>query len=62
MSIITFSYFFIMIHYLSKIDNFGAEFKPRITIEESEHRSIIGGAFTLIVYSVCVAYFTFVIY
>ena len=51
-----------MIHYLSKIDNFGAEFKPRITNDEHEHRSIIGGVFTLTVYSVCFAYFTFVIY
>lgn len=51
-----------MINYLSKIDNFGAEFKPRIINEEHEHRSILGGIFTLLVYSVCAAYFTFVVY
>lgn len=50
-----------MIHYLSKIDNFGAEFKPRITHSEKEHKSIIGGVFTLVVYAVCLAYFVFVL-
>ncbi|CAD8060359.1 unnamed protein product [Paramecium primaurelia] len=50
-----------MFHYLSKIDNFGAEFKPRITNSEHEHKSIIGGVFTLLVYGVCLAYFIFVL-
>ncbi|CAD8058559.1 unnamed protein product [Paramecium primaurelia] len=50
-----------MIHYLSKIDNFGAEFKQRIVHSEQEHKSIIGGIFTLSVYSVCMAYFIFVL-
>lgn len=50
-----------MLHYLSKIDNFGAEFKPRITHLEHEHKTMIGGLFTLIVYGVCLAYFIFVL-
>ncbi|CAD8074824.1 unnamed protein product [Paramecium sonneborni] len=50
-----------MIHSLSKIDNFGAEFKQRIIHSEQEHKSIIGGLFTLLVYSICTAYFIFVL-
>ncbi|CAD8166167.1 unnamed protein product [Paramecium octaurelia] len=50
-----------MFQYLSKIDNFGAQFKPRITQSEHEHKSIIGGVFTLLVYGVCLAYFIFVL-
>ncbi|CAK77739.1 unnamed protein product (macronuclear) [Paramecium tetraurelia] len=50
-----------MIRFLSKIDNFGAEFKQRIVNSEQEHKSIIGGIFTLSVYSVCFAYSIFVL-
>jgi hypothetical protein len=49
-----------MKNYLKRIDNFGASFQPLINTE-SEHKSIIGGLFTLIVYGTSLAYFVFVL-
>ncbi|KAM3131220.1 hypothetical protein pb186bvf_016678 [Paramecium bursaria] len=47
--------------YIKKVDQFGVNFKARISIDDNEQRSYLGGMVTITLYSICAAYFLYVL-
>ncbi|KAM3131219.1 hypothetical protein pb186bvf_016677 [Paramecium bursaria] len=47
--------------YIKKADLFGVNYKPKLTIDDNEQQSLIGGCVTIALYSICFAYFLYVV-
>ncbi|KAM3131218.1 hypothetical protein pb186bvf_016676 [Paramecium bursaria] len=49
------------LQHIKKADLFGVNYKPKITLNEHEQQSVLGGCITIALYSICFAYFLYVI-